>query len=54
MTLGLLYWIVYLVALIFGFAFADRSRPYWYGGSLVTAILFFIIGWRLFGFPVHP
>ena len=54
MPIGLLFWIVYLVALIFG-AYGAFT-PAWPGGrfgGLVAIILVGLLGWAVFGFAVH-
>lgn len=53
MSIALLFWIVYLIALVFGIGMADRARPYWYGYPLLLMVMLFLIGWRVFGFPIH-
>lgn len=53
MTLALLFWIVYVIGLFFGYGVADRTRPYWFGYPLVVAVLFFLLGWQVFGFLVR-
>jgi hypothetical protein len=52
MTLGLLYWILMLLWLVFG---VWRSWPaYDYlGGHLLLFVLLVILGWRAFGPPIH-
>lgn len=54
MTIGLLYWILMLVWLLFGFWYepspASRWRPL--GGHLLLWFLLFLIGWKIFGFPI--
>lgn len=54
MPLGLMFWILMLLWLIFGLV--ERwgpSGPYWaWGGSLVLFILLLLLGWQVFGAPV--
>lgn len=53
MNLQLLFWVLYLVALIFG-AYTNRaSLPGWAGGSLLHFILIGILGWAVFGAAIH-
>lgn len=53
MSIGLLFWICFVLALLVGFGALDRSRPYWFGYPLLLLVMLFLIGWRIFGFPVH-
>lgn len=52
MTLGLAFWIVFLIALIFSSwrNWPDRAII---GGNLVMFVLFALLGWRVFGAPIH-
>lgn len=54
MTLGLVFWIIMLVLLVFGFLGArpPEGQPWkWgsFGMSLVVFVLFFLLGWQVFG-----
>jgi hypothetical protein len=54
--LGLLFWVLWLLGLIFGFwQWAPNTpanyRPF--GGHILLWLLLFIIGWRVFGFVVQ-
>jgi hypothetical protein len=56
MTLGLAYWILLLVACVFGFAlhFGYASTTWGVGGnSLLLLALLIILGWQVFGPPLH-
>ena len=56
MSFGLVYWILMLIWLVFGMA--------WHGGyigmygnlgmGLLTFVLFLLLGWKVFGPPIHP
>lgn len=55
MTIGLLFWIVMLLALVFG-VWRWRAGPGDMGplgDSLIPWLLFFLLGWRVFGFPIQ-
>jgi hypothetical protein len=56
MTFGLIFWILMLLWLIYGFwGWWGVAHPhYWYGHGLLLFILFLLIGWKVFGAPVHP
>jgi len=50
MTLTLLFWVLYVVALVFGFVSYNRVEPaYKVGGGLLFFILIGILGWAEFG-----
>jgi hypothetical protein len=56
MPLGLLYWVLMILWLIFGFwqwspSVPTNYRPF--GGHILLWILLFIVGWRIFGFVVQ-
>jgi len=57
MSIGLLFWLIMLLGLLFGFAF--RSNSSWagwygpYGDWLILFILFGLLGWGVFGPPLH-
>ncbi len=57
MSIGLLFWVLMVIWLIFGF-WSNRAPiqggdfgPL--GGSLLLFILLFLLGWASFGFIVH-
>jgi hypothetical protein len=60
MSFQLLYWVLMLLWLVFGLwsnwpaagAGSNAFRPL--GGTLMLFILLVILGWRVFGSPVHP
>ena len=52
MTLGLAYWILMLVWLAFGI-YTNRAALPAAGGDLLLFILLVLVGWRLFGAPIH-
>jgi len=56
MTLGLCYYIILLVWLVFGLLshFGFVAGPYTAGVSAVVLfILFLLLGWQVFGPPLH-
>jgi hypothetical protein len=54
MTLGLAFWIIMLVWLIFGFWQAWPNQNWGLmGGTLLSFILFLLLGWHAFGPPIH-
>jgi hypothetical protein len=56
MTLGLCYWILMLIWFVFGLLvhFAVVSGAYALGANtLLLFVLFFLLGWQVFGPPIH-
>jgi hypothetical protein len=57
MTFALLFWILMLFWLLYGFFYNSNPAalgPYgWAGNSLLLFILLGILGWGLFGAPVR-
>jgi hypothetical protein len=56
MTPGLLFWILMILWLVFGFwSGYTPGQPYpvrsW-GGNILLFILFAILGWQVFGAPI--
>ena len=56
MTIGFLFWLLMVLWLIFGFYWNRndiRSGNYgMLGGNLLLFILLFLLGWKMFGFPI--
>lgn len=51
LTVGLLFWILMVVWLVFGFwVFVPWKREY--APSLLLWFLLFLLGWGVFGFPI--
>ena len=55
MSLGLCYWILLLVAIVFGFATRGGYIGEYgaLGNSLLVLVLFILLGWQVFGTPLH-
>jgi len=57
MTIGVLFWVLYIVFLVFGLwaGYPWPAGSPWYRnmGFLLIYILIGLIGWRVFGAPVH-
>lgn len=58
-SLGVFYWFMWFVGLFFGPAgyYPTAPAPGWtvwrpFGGMLFIWIMLFIIGWKVFGWPV--
>ena len=54
MTFGTAFWVTYLIALIF-YGFRNWGGNNWQaaGGDLVLAFLLGLLGWKVFGAPLH-
>ena len=52
MPLGLAFWVIYLVCLIFA-AWARYPYSPLFGGDLLMFLLVGILGWHSFGPPLH-
>jgi len=55
MSIGLAFWILMLIWLVFGiawhFGLVGTFGPF--GGALLVFILFGLLGWKVFGPPLH-
>jgi hypothetical protein len=55
MSFGLVYWILMLIWFVFGLAWhAGYAGSYGFiGSTLLLFILLLLLGWKVFGPPVH-
>jgi hypothetical protein len=55
MTLGLAFWILMLIWLVFGLVvWSGNAGPYGpVGSTLLLFMLFLLLGWHVFGAPLH-
>jgi hypothetical protein len=55
MTLGLCYWVLMLIWLVFGALvhFGMAGAYGLVGNSILLFILFLLLGWQVFGPPLH-
>ena len=53
MTFGLAFWIIMLIWLVFGIWYAWPNHML-VGGNLMLFILMGLLGWKVFGPPLHP
>ena len=54
MSIGFVFWLLMLLWLLFG-AYVHRNaygQPVVWGGNLLLFVLLFLIGWRVFGWPI--
>jgi len=60
MSLAFLFWLIMILWLLFSLWWGGRGPTgAWsfgpaVGGSFILWILLFMLGWRVFGFPIHP
>lgn len=52
MSFALAFWILMLVWLVFGLALHFGYAPMW-GGSVLLFVLMLLLGWKVFGPPLH-
>lgn len=53
-SIGLCYWVLMLLWLVFGFWTAwPTPQPRLIAGNLMLFILMLLLGWRVFGPPLH-
>lgn len=54
MPLGILFWVVWLMWAVFGFWRNSGPEGRWnLGGHAIECFLFFVVGWRVFGFVIQ-
>lgn len=54
MTIGFIFWLLMILWLIFG-AYTHRGEvgtPIAWGGNLLLWVLLFLVGWKVFGWPI--
>jgi len=54
MTIGFIFWLLMLLWLVFG-AWTYRGQinaPFVWGGNALFFLLLFLLGWRVFGWPI--
>ncbi len=52
MTIGLCFWVLYIVAIVFSAWGWRDQRPMW-GPGILTFVLLGLLGWHAFGPPIH-
>ena len=52
MSMGLVFWILMLIWLVFGLWHNWPNYPL-VGGNLLLFILIGLLGWKIFGAPIH-
>lgn len=56
MSIGVLFWLLWVIWAIFGFWTGYSGEPgrrhYVWGGNILLLVLFFLIGWKVFGFVI--
>ena len=54
MSIGFIFWLLMLLCLLFG-AYTHRTSinmPWVWGGNFIIWVLIFLLGWRVFGWPI--
>jgi len=53
MSIGLLFWVIMVIGLLFGL-YTNRTAPMpWVSNSLVLWVLLALLGWSVFGPAIH-
>lgn len=52
MSIAIFFWVIFIIWTIFGLWRSGPDR-YAIGYHGVVAVLIFLLGWRVFGFPIH-
>jgi hypothetical protein len=55
MSIGFIFWLLMIFWLVFG-VYTNRAAlgtPMAYGGNLLLFVLIFLLGWKVFGWPIH-
>lgn len=54
MTISFIFWLLMLLWLVFGiWSFRGAANWPFMGGSAFMFILLFLLGWKVFGWPIH-
>lgn len=53
MSLNLVFWVIYVLALVFSLYSNRTNWPGWAGAGLLYFILLGLLGWAVFGAVVH-
>jgi len=53
MTIGLLFWVIMVVGLLFGVYTNRATAVVWASNSLVLWVLLALLGWAVFGPALH-
>jgi len=49
MPLAILFWVLMIVWMVFGYIGRPANAPYYWPGALLNFVLFAILGWAVFG-----
>ncbi len=53
MSINLVFWVLYLIALVFSGYLGRTNWQGWAGGSLLYFVLIGLLGWAVFGPAIH-
>lgn len=55
LTFGLVFWLLMFLWVLYGAWGWYTPAPHWiYGHGLFLFILFFLLGWKVYGVPIRP
>ena len=55
MSMALCYWILFLIWVVWmGSDYYKTRNPRELGAGIVVLLLFLLLGWKVFGSPIHP
>ena len=52
MSFGLIYWVLMLIWLVFG-VWSSWPNQKMVGGNVLLFVLLLLVGWKVFGAPIH-
>ena len=53
MGINIIFWLIMLVWVLFGFVPISNAQTKSYGNTLLLIILFGLLGWKVFGPAIH-
>jgi len=53
LSIGIMFWIIFIIGLIFGGYWNRTDLGGWFAGSLFWWVLLFLLGVGTFGFPIR-
>ena len=55
LTFGFIFWLIMVLWLLYGIGGWWSSWPHWvYGNTVFLFLLFFLLGWKVYGQPIRP
>jgi hypothetical protein len=53
MTIAFVFWLLMLIWFLFGGYRNWSTFPAWFQDNLLLFLLIFLLGWKVFGWPIH-